>query len=337
MMKFFLLLPVSLAHFLAPFFLKVVCFFRKRVTYQWSPFQWHNLQFLNPLGIAGGIDKNAFNVDDWWTQGVGFIEIGTVTPQPQKANPSPVLLRDTQNKILWNKLGFPNKGAEFIKKRLLKLKKPYPTPIFLNIGQNRQTPKEHASDDYISLIQDFRLIVDGFVINISSPNTKGLRDLASPSKIKTFLEPIAQVACGGSKPCHTFLKISPDMTAKDFFHLIDVSLSLGFKGWILTNTTEARPSSSSYPLDGGLSGAFLKEKSLKHLQLAHHYLIEKLGEQKRKEYLLISVGGVLSPSDVKKRLFHGADLVQVYTALVFEGPYFFKSVAMEAKNSIPKS
>ena len=320
------LLPVSLAHHIAPFLLKLISSIRSYQVNRWSSFQWRNLQFSNPLGPAGGIDKNAFNVSDWWKWGVGFVEIGTVTPKAQKSNPHPLLLKDIQNKNLWNHLGFPNKGSDLVKKRILKLKKSYATPLFLNIGKNRQTPENKAYKDYIFLIQVFRNLVDGFVVNISSPNTKGLRNLLSPQKIKDFLVPIVKIAKQGPQPCHLFLKLSPDMTQSNFLYVIDESLHLGFDGWVLTNTTQDRPTSSSYPQAGGISGTFLKEKSLQCLKLAHNHLNQKLGVQKRKDYLLISVGGVLQPSDVFERLKAGADLVQVYTALVFEGPYFFQKV-----------
>ena len=274
-----------------------------------------------------GVDKNAFNISDWWKWNIGFVEVGTVTVKGSKMQSfPPLLIRDTQNENLWNHLGFPNKGADFIKERLLKLKEPYLTPLFLNIGKNRDTPEDEAPNDYIFLIQTFRKLVDGFVINISSPNTKGLRDLLSVQKIEGFLRPIVKVAKEGNQHCHLFLKLSPDMSKSDFLYVIDESLKLGLDGWILTNTTQERPSSSLYPLKGGISGAFLRQKSLECLKLAHTHLIQKLGVQKRKDYLLISVGGVMEAEDVFERLSCGADLIQVYTALVFEGPYFFQKV-----------
>ncbi len=324
--KLLLLLPVLLAHQIAPFLLKLISFWRKIYINKWSSFRWRNLNFPNPLGIAGGIDKNAFNISDWWKWNIGFVEVGTVTVKGQKCNPSPLLIRDIQNQNLWNHLGFPNKGADIIKRRLLKLKRPYPTPLFLNIGKNRETPENKASNDYVFLIQTFRKLVDGFVINISSPNTKGLRNLLSIQKITGFLMPIVKIAKEGNQPCHLFLKLSPDMSKSDLLYVIDESLRLGFDGWILTNTTQERPLSHSYPSTGGLSGRFLKQKSLECLKWAHVHLIQKLGIEKRKDYLLISVGGVMQAEDVFERLNCGADLIQVYTALVFEGPCFFQKI-----------
>ena len=335
--KLLLLLPVLLAHHTAPFFLKLISFWRRIQINKWSSFKWRNLEFPNPLGIAGGIDKNAFNVSDWWKWNAGFVEVGTVTVKAQKCNPSPLLIRDTYNQSLWNHLGFPNKGANVIKKRLLKIKRPYPTPLFLNIGKNRETVENKASDDYVFLIQAFREVVDGFVINISSPNTKGLRDLLSVEKIKTFLMPIVKVAKQDHQPCHLFLKLSPDMDKSDFLYVIDESLRLGFDGWILTNTTQDRPIPSPYPSKGGVSGNFLKQKSLECLKWAHTHLVQKLGVEKRRDYLLISAGGVMEDKDVFERLSCGADLIQVYTALVFEGPWFFQKIyksKMRVKNQI---
>ena len=324
--RLLLLLPALLAHKIAPLLLKLISFWRKTHVTKWSSFKWRNLEFPNPVGVAGGVDKNAFNVCDWWKWDIGFIEIGTVTPKPQKCNPPPLLIRDAQNQNLWNHLGFPNKGASVIKKRLSRLKKPYPTPIFLNIGKNRETSEDTASIDYVFLIQKFRKLVDGFVINVSSPNTKGLRDLLSTHKITDFLIPIAKTAKQDRKPCHLFLKLSPDMEKSDFLYVIDESLRLGFDGWILTNTTQKRPPSPYYPLKGGVSGKFLKQRSLECLKWTHTHLIQKLGMKKRREYLLISVGGIMGPKDVFDRLSYGANLVQVYTALVFEGPRFFQKI-----------
>lgn len=320
------LLPAKYAHDLAPLLLKLSSFYSKPHIKKWSSFQWKDLHFPNPLGIAGGVDKNAFNVNDWWKFGVGFIEVGTVTPKPQTANPPPYIIRDSAHKILWNKLGFPNKGAKVVKKRLAQLQSPYLTPIFLNIGKNRET--KEACADYIFLIQTFHCIVDGFVINISSPNTQGLRQLLSPHKLKNFLTPITEVSKELSS--YLFLKLSPDMDLNDFFYALDLGMEIGLQGFILTNTTLDRPSASCYPKDGGISGSFLSAKSLKMLKLAHQHLKQKA--KSRKEYLLISVGGVMTAQDVFQRLECGADLVQVYTALVFESPYFFHQVGKIAQN-----
>lgn len=319
-------LPASTAHWLAPLLLKLISFYRKPYVEQWEGFQWRNLKFLNPLGIAGGVDKSGFNVSDWWKFGVGFVEVGTVTPQPQAPNSPPYIMRDIANKTLWNRLGFPNRGHKVVKKRLLRLKKPYLTPVFLNIGKNRQTPEDLAHRDYVLLIQAFYGLVDGFVINISSPNTESLRRLLSPQKLRAFLRPIVDAKRNLGETCHLLLKLSPDMTSSDVLQVIDIGIELHLDGFVLTNSTLARPQTCWYPSAGGISGAFLGKKSLEFLKLAHSHLISKVGKDKRKDYLLVSVGGVIKVQDVFERLRNGADLVQCYTALVFEGPYFFKNV-----------
>ena len=318
-------LPASSAHDLAPLLFKCLSVYHRSYQREWSPLKWQDLYFPNPLGIAGGVDKNAFNVTDWWKFGVGFIEVGTVTPKPQSPNPLPYIMRDVQSQTLWNKLGFPNKGSEMVKKRLLKLKRPYLTPLFLNIGKNRDTPEDKAFQDYIHLVQTFEGLVDGFVINISSPNTKGLRQLLSSDKLKAFLSPIVDTA-KNMTTCRLFLKLSPDMAEADFFHAIDLGLKMGLSGFVLTNTTLDRPEGSLYPPEGGLSGTFLRDKSLKMLKLADQFCKDR---RERKGRILISVGGVMTAKDVIERLECGADLVQVYTALVFEGPLFFHKVAQK--------
>ena len=140
-------------------------------------FSWRGIHFPNPLGTAGGIDKNALHIKDWWSLGAGFLEIGTVTPEPQKANPGKILDRSLKYRSLWNNMGFPNRGLDFMKNRLSSLPKEKPSPVFINIGKNRQTPVSKASEDYEKLLSVLHPFADVFVINISSPNTKDLRTI----------------------------------------------------------------------------------------------------------------------------------------------------------------
>lgn len=326
-LKPWLMLPTQLGHSFSPFFLKLYARFNPFRTYTWKPFTWRGLDFTNPLGVAGGFDKNAELVHELWTLGVGFVEIGTVTPNHQKKNAGKTVGRDIKTKALWNQLGFPSEGADSVKKRILALKQPHFTPVFVNIGKNRDTPMERACDDYVKLIRTFGDVADAFVINISSPNTPQLRSLLSPDKLQDFLSVIMEENKDASigKPTPILLKLSPDMTEDELKKILDVSFDAGIDGWILTNTTIARETGSSFPETGGVSGLPLKEKSKLFLKCA----VSHLGKRKEGK-LLASVGGVMSTQDVFERLQMGADLVQVYSTLVFEGPFFFKKVFQDS-------
>lgn len=325
--KPWLVLPTRIGHKFSPLILKALGKLSSRRTYTWKPFSWRGLEFTNPLGIAGGFDKNAELVQEIWSLGVGFIEVGTVTPNAQKKNPGKTVARNIREQALWNQLGFPSKGAEAVKKRLAVLKQPHFTPIFVNIGKNRDTPMERACDDYVKLIQTLSDVADAFVINISSPNTPHLRSLLSPDKLKDFLSVIIEenkVSSIGT-PTPILLKLSPDMTVDELREILDISYDAGVDGWILTNTTISRENGSTFPSTGGVSGRPLSEKSKQLLKAT----IEYLGPR-REDKLIVSVGGVMTSQDVFERLEMGADLVQVYSTLVFEGPFFFKKVFQDS-------
>lgn len=310
-------LPASTAHSLAGAALSIYSSWQTPGTFEWSPLSWKNLRFKNPLGIAGGVDKNASLLGVWKKIGPGFVEIGTVTPRPQKANSGKIVDRQWTDRILWNRMGFPSHGADEVFYNLQKEKADYELPVFVNIGKNRETPNSQAADDYFFLMTRLDQVADAFVINISSPNTTGLRDLQD----REFLQRLIQTGRKISrKPM--LVKLSPDMNSEHFENLVKECADLGFDGFVLTNTTLSRPKESHFPEAGGLSGSFLKEKSEQILKQT----IQILGPR-RKDFLLVSVGGILTPEDVKHRLAMGADLVQCYSALVFEGPTFFQHVA----------
>jgi dihydroorotate dehydrogenase len=311
-------LPAGLAHRLAPLGLSFYASKMPEEIPQWQPLSWKGLYFPNRLGLAGGVDKNAEHLRTWQRLGVGFIEIGTVTPYSQKANPGKVVDRDWDNQNLWNRMGFPNHGAEEVYFNLLSEKPHLKVPVFVNIGKNRSRSNEEAEVDYIYLADRFSAVADAFVINVSSPNTQGLRSLQSPEFLRNLLQKLEKITAG--KPL--LVKLSPDMEPKDFEDCLEASALGGASGFILTNTTLSRPSQSPFPKEGGLSGRSLADLSKKHLKMA----VDFLG-QHRDEFLLVSVGGVLSPDDVKERLALGADLVQTYSALVFQGPQFFRKTA----------
>lgn len=315
--KPWLILPAKLAHDYAPVGLKlfsVFCSGKKHTTY--SPFEWKGIKFNNPMGTAGGVDKNAEMISSFKNLGAGFLEIGTVTPKPQAPNPGIILKRDIKNKALWNKMGFPSNGLEFVKSQLTKKYKK-DIPLFVNIGKNRSTDNNEAHLDYIKCMRELYPWASAFVINISSPNTKGLRELLAPENLESFLKPIVSENQNFKLPL--ILKLSPDISDIQLTEVIDTSCKIGIDGFILTNTTQAEREKLSFPVEGGVSGAPLANKSFHLLKVAKKHI-----QANQLSALLISTGGIMSAEDVKTRLTAGADLIQVYSALIFEGPLFFK-------------
>ena len=304
-----------------PLFMKWRARFCQKQNFKWKSFQWKSLFFDNPLGLASGVDKSAQNLSGWATYGPSFIEVGTVTPQPQKGNPSPILKKSLIHSSLWNYMGFPNKGADFVLQQLKNctLEK----PLFISIGKNRKTPVGEAYKDYQYLIKKLHPWAAAFVINISSPNTHQLRQLFEPQFFTHFLNLVKEslLSCSPSLPL--LLKMSPDLSDDIFLQTIDLSEEF-VDGWVICNTTESK-NQCGFPSQGGISGQFLKPRS----EFLLTKTIEHLGIQRKKMKLIISSGGVMTAQDVFKRLNLGADLVQVYSALVFQGPTFFEKIYKE--------
>ena len=324
-MKPWLWLPPKLAHDLSPFAVQLISQFHPKRTPEWSSFFWKDIQFKNRLGLAGGVDKNGENLPAWERLGCGFIELGTVTPLPQEPNPGKIFDRSLNDEALWNKMGFPSHGADEAYYNLRNFKTESKIPVFVNIGKNRQTANEFAANDYVYLIEKFDALADAFVVNISSPNTKGLRDLANRESLEAFLKPIGQTKKELASHKPILLKLSPDMEPDDFKRIIDISVQNEVDGFVLTNTTLSRPTDKKFPPEGGLSGKPLAKLSKIALQTATGHL----GSEKAKK-LLISVGGVMTSDDVFERLSLGADLIEVYTTLVFSGLDFFRKVEIAA-------
>ncbi|MFN7730141.1 MAG: quinone-dependent dihydroorotate dehydrogenase [Bdellovibrio sp.] len=287
------------------------------ISAKWKPFTWKGVSFSNRLGIAGGVDKNADLVTCWPKLGFGFAEIGTVTPRPQNANPGTIVDRDWDAHLLWNKMGFPNDGQWDVRARL-ESAGPQSIPLFLNVGKNRDTPAEKAHEDYAEVARTLSPYVDAIVLNVSSPNTQGLRSLQSKDSLGALVRTVALNSFG--KPI--LVKFSPDEDETALAQSLDVAASEGANGFVLTNTTVQRPPNSGFPETGGLSGRFLQDLSKKSLKVAVRHFKNAVTQP-----LLVSAGGVLSPADVIERLDLGADLVQVYAALVFEGPTFARQTA----------
>jgi dihydroorotate dehydrogenase len=325
MLKPWLWLPPKLAHDLSPLAVELFSLFQENKTPNWSSFSWQGLEFKNRLGLAGGVDKNAQHLLAWEKLGCGFIEVGTVTPLPQAPNSGKIFDRSHKDEALWNKMGFPSAGSDEAYYNLRAVKAECKTPIFVNIGKNRSTPNDLAHEDYTTLIERFHEVADAFVVNISSPNTQGLRDLANKESLEVFLKPIMQQKHELSCIKPILLKLSPDLDQDSLKRILDVSVQNNVDGFVLTNTTLSRNTHKSFSKEGGVSGRPLAELAKLSLKTA----IDHLGSEKTKK-IVISVGGVMTEQDVFERISIGADLVEVYTALVFSGLNFFRKVEKAA-------
>lgn len=268
--------------------------------------------FLNPVGLGAGFDKNATMIRGIQALGFGFTEIGTVTPKPQDGNPKPRMFRHIEEKSIQNAMGFNNDGLLAVQRRLQE-RYPFTTPIGVNIGKNKLTSEQNAISDYTTLIKALHKLGDYLVINISSPNTPGLRDLQNEAFITRLFEEAKALT---EKPI--LLKIAPDMEAQQAVDLTAMAVEKGADGIIATNTT-IDYSLVPDPKDiGGLSGAVLTEKSFAIFDAVAKELFGKT--------TLISVGGISSAEEAYRRIKAGASLVQVYTGLIFEGPELIKDI-----------
>ena len=271
--------------------------------------------FYNPVGLGAGFDKNATMIRGIQILGFGFTEIGTVTPKPQAGNPKPRMFRHVEEQSIQNAMGFNNDGAYKVVKRLQK-RYPFTTPIGVNIGKNKVTPEKEAINDYTHLIKAFDGLGDYFVINISSPNTPGLRDLQNEAFITQLFKEAKALT---NMPI--LLKIAPDMAVEDAVALTKMAVEKGADGIIATNTT-IDYSLVKHPKNiGGISGAVLKEKSFK--------IFEAIAKELYGKTVLISVGGIDSAQEAYKRIKAGASLVQILSGIVFHGPDMIMNINKE--------
>ncbi len=274
------------------------------------------ITFPNPVGLAAGFDKDARFTDPLACLGFGFIEIGTVTPRPQPGNPKPRLFRLPADRALINRMGFNNGGATEAAGRLKHRKEPI--IIGGNIGKNKDTPNEQAADDYEKGFRELFDVVDYFVVNVSSPNTPGLRALQDKEPLTQLLNRLQ--AINGSKPRRKplLLKIAPDLTNEQLDDIIDIVRTTRLDGIVSSNTTISRdglttPGSTIEEIGaGGLSGAPLRKRATEVVRYIH--------TNSKGEIPIIASGGIFTAEDAIEKLNAGASLVQVYTGFIYEGP-----------------
>lgn len=279
------------------------------------------LTFKNPVGLAAGFDKNASSINELSKFGFGFIEIGTVTPLPQAGNDKPRMFRLPSDSALINRMGFNNEGVEVAALRLKHLKRDG-VLIGGNIGKNKLTPNEDAVNDYIKCFDALFDVVDYFVVNVSSPNTPGLRELQEKGPLTRILTALQQRNSRNSISRPILLKIAPDLTNEQLDDIIDIVKETAIAGVIATNTTISREGLNSadhlVAEQGGLSGKPLTTRATE--------VIKYLSETSGKAFPIIGVGGIHSPQDAVDKLNAGASLIQIYTGFIYEGPTLIKRI-----------
>ena len=318
-----------------------------------KPVQAFGLTFKNPVGLAAGYDKDALAIKGLSALGFGHLEIGTVTPEPQEGNPRPRVFRLLEDEAVINRMGFPSRGAEYVamslrggrssrrsnlpfKRGLLRrlgldtseknTRSTRPAAprndiiVGVNLGKNKDTPIEEAAGDYIALMKVFAPLADYLTINISSPNTVGLRRLQGREMLEGLLGEIANARVGADRDPPLLVKISPDLNDEELDDVIGVILDKGMDGIIATNTTLTREGLRSRLRgeSGGLSGSPLAAGS--------EAVLSQVVKRVDGRVPIVSVGGIMNPEDAKKRLALGASLVQVYTGLIYHGPGLVKRI-----------
>ena len=292
-----------------------------------------NLQFKNPIGLGAGFDKNAKYLRELETLGFGFVEIGTVTPLPQAGNDKPRLFRLPKDKALINRMGFNNDGVKVIAERLRQWQSTvnsrqsteYDHKLIIggNIGKNKVTPNEDAWKDYETCFKELHSYVDYFVVNVSSPNTPGLRELQEKESLRKILMHLQMINNGKAVAKPIFLKIAPDLTQEQLDDVIDLIMEIKLDGIVATNTTISRDGLSAESVvssrePGGLSGKPLQKRSTE--------IVKYISQKTNGALSIIACGGVFTATDAKEKLGVGASLVQVWTGFIYEGPGIVKKI-----------
>lgn len=315
-----------------------------------KPVQAFGLTFKNPVGLAAGYDKDALAIRGFGALGFGHVEVGTVTPKPQPGNPPPRLFRLVEDEAVINSMGFPSRGSEFVQMQLNPYlrtsllekyfgfvpphKKKTARMIYkgdlilgINLGRNKDTPNEEAVLDYLELLQNFAPYADYLAINISSPNTAGLRQLQQRSALEGLLTQLDLQRKLEEKRLDKrvplLVKLAPDLTPQELDEAIDVILATHMDGIIAANTTLAREGLRSTHRDktGGLSGSPLRLRS--------EALLSQIVKRVEGQVPVVSVGGIMNADDAKRRLELGATLIQLYTGLIYHGPGLAKKTLVE--------
>jgi len=293
-----------------------------------KPVEVMGINFPNPVGLAAGLDKNGECIKAFEALGFGFVEVGTVTPRPQPGNDKPRIFRLPEANAIINRMGFNNKGVDYLVDQVIKAK--YRGVLGINIGKNKDTPDESAKDDYIHCMRKVYDYATYIAVNISSPNTPGLRSLQYGDALNELLSALkteqTALAEQYGKYVPVAVKIAPDLNAEEIKSIAECLIANNIDGVIATNTTLARDKVSHLPFgneQGGLSGAPVKEKSTEVIQLLAKALDNKLP--------IIGVGGIASGADAQEKFSAGAKLVQVYTGFIYQGPELIKEIVQTLK------
>jgi dihydroorotate dehydrogenase len=350
------LLPAETAHYFSMTIFKALCsvpFIKKMLAkifnVRSSLFTTHlfGLSFKNPVGLGAGFDKNAKYLDVLETLGFGFIEIGTVTPKAQPGNDKPRLFRLPKDKALINRMGFNNDGVEIITERLKKWREkkakvgsgkmadgrrisndqrsPINNQLLIggNIGKNKTTPNEEAWKDYEICFKELHPYVDYFVVNVSSPNTPGLRELQEKESLQKILVHLQMINNGKAEAKPILLKIAPDLSQQQIDDVIELAMEIKLDGIVATNTTITRDklSAKSEVVSkeaGGLSGLPLKQRSTE--------IVQYISQKANGHLPVIASGGIFTGEDAKEKLHAGASLIQVWTGFIYEGPFIVRKI-----------
>jgi len=292
------------------------------------------IDFENPVGLAAGMDKKGENIPNWENLGFGWMEIGGITLHGQGGNPKPRMFRSIKHRALINRMGFNNPGSAAMLERLSKQKdkKWANIPVGINLGKSKITPNENAEEDYAGTMELLWSFADLFVINVSSPNTPNLRELQSGSELDRILSACNNVnkkcASANNTDCKPILvKIAPDLTDEQVIAIADTAIEQGCSGIVATNTTISRPAKGRVmDQTGGLSGEPLRSRSTEVIHLLYAHTLGKLP--------IVGVGGVSDPESAWEKIAAGASLLQLYSALVFEGPAVTKTINRGLKKKL---
>lgn len=319
--KLLFLLPPEQSQNISHFFLKLFSgLYKSKQTHLFVK----GLRVKNRLGLAAGLDKNARLINEFDNIGFGFVEVGTVTPKAQYGNPKPRIKRLISHESLLNSLGFPNEGVRSIKSRLKKVSGDI--CLGVNIGPNKDTVPEEVINDYLLCYEEVFEYADFVTINISSPNTPNLRSLHNAENFKAVIDAILSERNRHQKKPKVFIKISPDEESKTYTNLIETVNNSAIDGVIISNTSNnqnLKKSLNVAHLPGGISGKSLKNSSNK--------ILKEIKTMINKEKIIVAVGGIFDVDSYNEKFELGADLVQMYTGLIYEGPNLVKRIVKNDK------